>query len=309
MPPLQARPLPCHRPPGAALRPMRAHRPAAPPPRPPPAATADAAGVHVSRMRADDDPRQTAPRLALDVRASADPDELRAVAWLRARSFYVHPPERAFAGKVRDGARRGGGRGGRVVWRPTAPRVSFAQIHQALKAEEEHAALLAATAAPPGGDRFAAVVALADRASVGARDDEVDGLATPSGAVVVGTLDVVAVRAVKGEVLIGDAAAPAYMANVCTAPCARRRGVGAALLAAARSTAAAWDADALFVHALAVNEVAARFYLGAGFVVEASESIAAATRRGHCLDGVEGLGRTVLYRDATFGGGGGARRA
>ncbi len=44
------------------------------------------------------------------------------------------------------------------------------------------------------------------------------------------TLDVVSVKAVKGEALIGASAAPAYMANVCAAPCARRRGVGAALL-------------------------------------------------------------------------------
>jgi hypothetical protein len=32
----------------------------------------------------------------------------------------------------------------------------------------------------------------------------------------------------------------------------------------------------------------------------AREGAAEAARRGHCLDGVEGLGRSVLYRDATF---------
>lgn len=177
------------------------------------------------------------------------------------------------------------------------------QIHQALKADEEYDALLAATSAPPGAERFAAIVAVADPASlVAVGGPDLEPLATPAGAVV-GTLDVVSVKAVKGEALIGASAAPAYMANVCAAPCARRRGVGAALLAAARATATSWGADALFVHSLAVNQVAERFYLGAGFVVEASESVAAATRRGHCLDGVEGLGRTVLYRDVTFGGG------
>jgi hypothetical protein len=28
-------------------------------------------------------------------------DELQAASWLRARSFYAYPPERAFAGEVR----------------------------------------------------------------------------------------------------------------------------------------------------------------------------------------------------------------
>lgn len=57
---------------------------------------------------------------------------------------------------------------------------------------------------------------------------------------VVGTLDLYAARAMRGEVLIGDSRNAAYLANVCTAPQARRRGVGNALLAAARELAVAW---------------------------------------------------------------------
>lgn len=117
---------------------------------------------------------------------------------------------------------------------------------------------------------------------------------------VVGTLDVVAARAVDGEVLLGGGASPAYLANVCVSAAGRRRGVGAALISTARSLARSWGCDGLFVHSLAVNEVAGRFYLGLGFVVEVEEGAAEAARRGHCLDGVEGLGRSVLYRDATF---------
>ncbi len=57
---------------------------------------------------------------------------------------------------------------------------------------------------------------------------------------VVGTLDLYAARAMPGEVLIGDSRNAAYLANVCTAPQARRRGVGNALLAAARELAVSW---------------------------------------------------------------------
>ena len=57
---------------------------------------------------------------------------------------------------------------------------------------------------------------------------------------VVGTLDVYAARALAGEVLIGSSQNAAYLANVCSAPAARRRGVGTALLAAARDLARTW---------------------------------------------------------------------
>jgi ribosomal protein S18 acetylase RimI-like enzyme len=59
-------------------------------------------------------------------------------------------------------------------------------------------------------------------------------------AALVGTLDVYAVRALQGEVLIGDSRNAAYLANVCTAGAARRRGVGQALLQEARRIAVGW---------------------------------------------------------------------
>lgn len=62
----------------------------------------------------------------------------------------------------------------------------------------------------------------------------------PGQLAVVGTLDLHAVRALPGEVLIGNSQNAAYLANVCTANAARRRGVGAALLQEARRLAARW---------------------------------------------------------------------
>jgi GNAT superfamily N-acetyltransferase len=203
-------------------------------------------------------------------------------------------------------------------------------LHQELKTREEYDALVAvrdanaaaAAAGSPADARSVCIVAVAPLASFGGEgwDDEGSAGADPAApsatvphpalhigadpvlggvpAAVVGTLDVAFARALPGEDLVGDAAGcAAYMANVCAAPAARRRGVGARLLAVARGAARAWGADALYVHALAVNEVAARFYGGAGFRVEKEEAPAAAKARGHCLDGVEGLGRAVLYRD------------
>ena len=52
------------------------------------------------------------------------------------------------------------------------------------------------------------------------------------------------------------------------------------------------------MHTLAVNEVALRFYEKQGFVVEKEEPVNKARGRGHCLDGIEGRGRSVLLRDA-----------
>ena len=60
---------------------------------------------------------------------------------------------------------------------------------------------------------------------------------------VVGSLDVVAVRALADEVLIGNSRNPAYLANVCVADEARRRRVGSALIESARQTAREWGAD------------------------------------------------------------------
>lgn len=53
----------------------------------------------------------------------------------------------------------------------------------------------------------------------------------------------------------------------------------------------------LYVHTMAVNEVALRFYERNGFVVEKEETSNQAHYRGRCLDGIEGRGRTVLLRD------------
>ena len=147
----------------------------------------------------------------------------------------------------------------------------------------------------------------------------------PGQLAVVGTLDLHAVRALPGEVLIGNSQNAAYLANVCSANAARRRGVGAALLQAARKLAVRWGAcswagsrtvvahclqsshhswtseqpshccgcpatptptpaptstprpstapdqagvEDLYVHTMAVNEIACSFYERHGFVVE-----------------------------------------
>lgn len=153
-------------------------------------------------------------------------------------------------------------------------------------------------------ERAAPLVALAPAAEVEALsiDDDLLLLSSPSSQqmALVGTLDLVAARSVEGEVLLGGGKAPAYLANVCVAPSGRRRGVGDALLVQARQLARSWACDGLFVHSLAVNEIAERLYKSNGFVVEKEEGAAEAARRGRCLDGVEGLGKSVLYRDATF---------
>jgi ribosomal protein S18 acetylase RimI-like enzyme len=59
---------------------------------------------------------------------------------------------------------------------------------------------------------------------------------------VVATLDLYNVRALADEVLIGNSSNAAYLANVCVAPQARRRGAGTALLEAARQMARDWGA-------------------------------------------------------------------
>jgi GNAT superfamily N-acetyltransferase len=74
-----------------------------------------------------------------------------------------------------------------------------------------------------------------------------DGLQAAPQLAVVGTLDLYAVRALPGEVLIGNSQNPAYLANVCTASAARRRGVGQVLLEAGRRLAIEWG-ELLTVH-------------------------------------------------------------
>ena len=283
------------------------------PPSPP-----TAGGFHVSRMRAAPAGTPKPPPLAgLVLRVATTDAELAAAAALRAHSFYVYPRDRAFAGRLHQ-------------------ELKTREEYDALVAVRD--ANAAAAAAGPGGggalahaaaaaaSRSACLIAVAPLsefgppppppppASASSHPDPGDP-AYPHPALhlgpdpacggapvaVVGTLDVAFARAVAGEDLVGDARAAAYMANVCAAPPARRRGVGAALLAAARGAARRWGVDALYVHALAVNEVAARFYGGAGFVVEKEEAATSARARGHCLDGVEGLGRAVLWRDGRLG--------
>jgi ribosomal protein S18 acetylase RimI-like enzyme len=56
--------------------------------------------------------------------------------------------------------------------------------------------------------------------------------------------------------------------------------------------------DGLYVHIMAANSAARKFYEGQGFVTEAEEGANVAAARGHCLDGVSGAGRTLLLRDA-----------
>jgi hypothetical protein len=52
-------------------------------------------------MRASNDPKPEPLQLSLlTVREACSDDELKAAAFLRAKSFYVYPPEREFAGKV-----------------------------------------------------------------------------------------------------------------------------------------------------------------------------------------------------------------
>ena len=117
----------------------------------------------------------------------------------------------------------------------------------------------------------------------------------------VGTLDIHYTRALPGEVLIASCTNAAYLANVCTAQAARRRGVGEAMVEEARKIARSWGAQALLVHTMAVNEIALDFYQRNGFIIEKEETSNQAHYRGRCLDGIEGRGRTVLLCDSKLG--------
>lgn len=112
----------------------------------------------------------------------------------------------------------------------------------------------------------------------------------------VGSVDVSLQRPATGEALIGKDRNAAYMLNVCVAEAARRRRVGGALVTAALEHAGSMGAPALYVHLMAVNEIGRALYASHGFVLEQEESTNAAHYRGHCLDGIEGRGRTVLLR-------------
>jgi len=205
-------------------------------------------------------------------------EEIECVAWLRATSFYAYPPERKFAG----------------------------EIHQMMIAEEESKSLKALRLGAKL-DNDKETVTLVATCDVNAMDEEsVDERLvcvneSGSARMVVGSLDVHFARALAGEFLIGDSDHAAYLANVCTAEAARRRGVGLALLEHAKALALAREADQILVHTMAVNEIARAFYERHGFVVEKEESSNVAHYRGRCLDGIEGGGRTVLLGLAVGG--------
>ena len=54
--------------------------------------------------------------------------------------------------------------------------------------------------------------------------------------------------------------------------------------------------EAVFVHILWVNTRARQFYESQGFYIDMEESANTAHYRGHCLEGIEGRGRTILLR-------------
>ncbi|KAL6769664.1 hypothetical protein ACKKBG_A31905 [Auxenochlorella protothecoides x Auxenochlorella symbiontica] len=226
----------------------------------------------LSACRAGKSSPETRQKLELTIRDLQGPEELQAVALLRAHAFYTYPPERAFAG----------------------------QLHQLMKVEEEVRELGHAIASFPldqaGLDlRMTSLVALADAS----RHADLDpGYHIPSkDGVVLSTLDLYIASALPGEYLIGRTRNAAYLANLATAEGVKRRGIGRSLVSAARQLAREHGVDALYVHTLAVNTVARDFYASCGFVVEREESSNTAHYRGKCLDGVEGKGRTVLLRD------------
>lgn len=55
-------------------------------------------------------------------------------------------------------------------------------------------------------------------------------------------------------------------------------------------------AAVLYVHLMAVNELGRALYESMGFTVEQEETSNQAHYRGQCLDGVEGLGKTILMK-------------
>jgi len=231
--------------------------------------TAQAQGFHHSRLAATPTPT-TRRQLHVGVREASTDEELWACSRLRSVSFYVYPPDRKFAG----------------------------QLHQKNMAKEEFEALCTARADMQKvdcTDRAACLIAVA---APGSCPDVPPDLMLPDGAAVVGSLDLCAVRALPGEVLIGDSSNSAYLSNVCVAEAARRCSVGGLLLRQARSLAKHWGVDDLLVIIMAANQSARQFYESNGFYVLKEESPDRAHHRGRCLDGISGGGRTLLLRDS-----------
>ena len=240
---------------------------------------------HQERLKKDTSHQYLAPLPtdAVGIRTLSSDDEIACVSWLRAKAFYAYPPERAFAG----------------------------EIHQMMIAEEESKSLKAlrmdtALREKRGdGDWNEKTITLVALCHVDALDTSIDDNlcfvdVDGSTVIVVGSLDVHFAKALPGEVLIGSSEHAAYLANVCTADAAKRRGVAALLLQRAREIARENNADDIFVHTMAVNEIARAFYEKNGFVVEKEETSNQAHYRGRCPDGVEGLARTVLLRDSFY---------
>ncbi|CAL8463977.1 g3512 [Coccomyxa elongata] len=204
------------------------------------------------------------------IRPAETDAELRASATLRAESFYTYPPERSFAGK----------------------------IHQIMKGDEEFAALKEQRDLREAGQpnqKSACLVAVCPAESM--RDvQDASSLQIIGDEALLGTLDLYAIRAMPGEVLIGDCSNPAYLANVCVTKAAQRQGVGRKLIHSAVDLANQWRTEALFVHILWVNDNARMFYESLGFRVDKEESSNTAHYRGHCLEGIEGRGRTLMLR-------------
>lgn len=249
-----------------------------------PSRLSTARSFHQDRLKKDlsitDDIQRPPPLTdALVIRPLVTDDEIECVSWLRAKAFYAYPPERKFAG----------------------------EIHQMMIAEEESKSLKAlrldTTLRERRGedlrDITITIMALSDARAVKEPDQSLCFIA-PDGMnmVVLGSLDIHFAKALAGEVLIGSSEHAAYLANVCTADAAKRRGVGRALLQRAREIAREKCVDDLFVHTMAVNEIARAFYEKNGFVVEKEETSNQAHYRGRCLDGIEGLARTVLLKDS-----------
>lgn len=182
----------------------------------------------------------------------------------------------------------------------------FVQIHQMMIAEEESKALRACRLEQKLGsnnesssNKFCSIIVVCNKEELEEFDDENLVISDEGGETqlaVVGTLDIHASRALAGEVLIASCSNAAYLANVCTAPQARRRGVGEAMVRQAIEIARSWGIKDIFVHTMAVNEAAIEFYNKNGFSIEKEETSNQAHYRGRCLDGIEGRGRTVLLR-------------
>jgi len=230
---------------------------------------------HINRLAATD--TRELSNLKVSIRLPESFEELDHIALLRARSFYVFPPERAFSGKLMvemkageeserlRGLRQGAMEGGETV----TPLLATASV-----LDLQHAG-----GAPDNAGVSPLLTRQGQEEVVGSLDVFLRGSSPPDSAILRGNVD-----------------AGAYMANVCVSPSALRRGVARQLVAAAQDYARTQGAPVLYVITLAVNEKAGGLYRNCGFVVEKEESANAAKGRGGCLDGIEGRANVVLFK-------------